>query len=119
MFCLYLIGKKSLPFLFSAFQGGTELSPGLFSVYRGYSKKENLNLKELCYYNGNISLLRSWTKLLVLTSLKENIQCRLLSTNSYESVDLIAFLFNIEANKKFYHRHIIDISESRASLTGG
>ncbi len=36
-----------------------------------------------------------------------------------ESVDLIAFLFNIEANKKFYHRHIVDISESRASLTGG
>ncbi len=36
-----------------------------------------------------------------------------------ESVDLIAFLFNIEANKKIYHRHIIDISESRASLTGG
>ncbi|MCP3890208.1 MAG: hypothetical protein GY702_15255 [Desulfobulbaceae bacterium] len=26
-----------------------------------------------------------------------------------ESVDLIAFLFNIEANKKFYHRHIVDI----------
>ncbi len=28
--------------------------------------------------------------------------------NIDESVDLIAFLFNIEANKKFYHRHIVD-----------
>ncbi len=37
----------------------------------------------------------------------------------YESVDLIAFLFNNETNQKFYHRHIVDISESRASLTGG
>ncbi len=31
------------------------------------------------------------------------------SDTIYESVDLIAFLFNIEANKKIYHRHIIDI----------
>ncbi|MCP3887273.1 MAG: hypothetical protein GY702_00140 [Desulfobulbaceae bacterium] len=32
-----------------------------------------------------------------------------LTEGIYESVDLIAFLFNIEANKKFYHRHIVDI----------
>ncbi|MCK5516073.1 MAG: hypothetical protein KAI39_04290 [Desulfobulbaceae bacterium] len=27
----------------------------------------------------------------------------------YESVDLIAFLFDVEANGKFYRRHIVDI----------
>jgi hypothetical protein len=26
-----------------------------------------------------------------------------------ESVDLIAFLFDVEANEKFYRRHIFDI----------
>ena len=27
----------------------------------------------------------------------------------YESVDLIAFWFDVEINGKFYHRHIVDI----------
>jgi len=37
----------------------------------------------------------------------------------YESVDLLGFWFEIEAYEKNNHRHIVDISESRSSLTGG
>ncbi len=40
--------------------------------------------------------------------IEEGIQANLYFHKN-ESVDLIAFLFNIEANKKNYHRHIVDI----------
>ncbi len=60
-----------------------------------------------------------WFAYCSLNSYTGHILLRLVSDIINESVDLIAFLCNIEANKKFYHRHIVDISESRASLTGG
>ncbi|MCP3888916.1 MAG: hypothetical protein GY702_08570 [Desulfobulbaceae bacterium] len=34
-------------------------------------------------------------------------------------LEKLDFLFKIKAYEEFYHRHIVDISESRISLTGG
>jgi hypothetical protein len=38
------------------------------------------------------------------------------SRSIQESVDLIAFLFDVEANGKFYCRHIVDIPRIKFSI---
>jgi len=43
----------------------------------------------------------------------------LLKIEIYKSFDLLIFWFEIEAYEKNNHRHIVDISESHSSLTGG